>query len=97
MDMQIMIKQMCKSEFNDSDLKAICKSRGFPADGATSREIFENFFISTMGIQEALNSLTYEEIVFLHLFPYLSISTIPFKANLCNTSKVASFSVSISL
>lgn len=67
MDMQIIIKQMCKSELNDSDLKAICKSRGFPADGATSREIFENFFISTMGIQEALNSLTYEEIVFLHL------------------------------
>ncbi len=67
MDMQIMLKQMCKSELNDSDLKAICKSRGFPAREATSRDIFENFFLSTIGIKEALNSLTYEEVVFLHL------------------------------
>lgn len=65
--MQSMIKQMCKNELNDSDIKAICKSRGFPDDGATSREIFENFFISTIGIKEALNSLTYEEVLFLHL------------------------------
>jgi len=62
-----MIKQMCKSELNESDIKAICKSRDFPSDGASSRDIFENFFISTIGIKEALNSLTYEEIVFLHL------------------------------
>lgn len=67
MDMQIMLKQMCKSELNDSDIKAICKSRGFPDKKATSRDVFENFFISTIGIKEALNSLTYEEIVFLHL------------------------------
>lgn len=67
MDMQIMLKQMCKSELNDSDLKAICKSRGFPAREATSRDIFENFFLSMIGIKEALNSLTYEEVVFLHL------------------------------
>jgi hypothetical protein len=66
--MQIMLKQMCKSDLNDSDIKAICKSRGFPAKEATSRDIFENFFISTIGIKEALNSLTYEEVVFLHLF-----------------------------
>lgn len=58
---------MCKSELNDSDIKAICKSRGFPEKEATSRDIFENFFISTIGIKEVLNSLTYEEIVFLHL------------------------------
>ncbi len=67
MDMQIMLKQMCKNDLNDSDIKAICKSRGFPAKEATSRDIFENFFISTIGIKEALNSLTYEEVVFLHL------------------------------
>ena len=67
MDTQSMLKQMCKSDINDSDIKAICKSRGFPAKEATSREIFENFFISTIGIQEALNSSTYEEVAFLHL------------------------------
>ncbi len=66
MDMQSMLKQMCESDINDSDIKAICKSRGFPAKEATSRGVFENFFISTIGIEEALNSLTYEEVVFLH-------------------------------
>lgn len=67
MDTQIMLKQMCKSDISDSDIKAICKSRGFPAKEAISREVFDNFFISTIGIKEALNSLTYEEVVFLHL------------------------------
>ncbi len=67
MDTQSMLKQMCKSDTNDSDIKAICKGRGFPASEVTSRDIFENFFISTIGIQEALNSLTYREVVFLHL------------------------------
>ena len=67
MNTEIMLKQMCKSEINDSDIKAICKSRGFPAKEATSRDVFENFFISTIGIKEVLNSLTYEEVVFLHL------------------------------
>jgi len=67
MNMQIMLKQMCKNDLNDSDIKAICKYRGFPAREATSRDVFENFFISTIGIKEALNSLTYEEVVFLHL------------------------------
>jgi len=67
MDMQSMLKQMCESDINDSDIKAICKSRGFPAKEATSRDVFENFFISTIGIEGALNSLTYKEVVFLHL------------------------------
>jgi len=67
MDTQSMLKQMCESDINDSDIKAICKSRGFPAKEATSRDVFENFFISTIGIKEALDSLTYEEVVFLHL------------------------------
>ena len=67
MDTQSMLKQMCKSDISDSDIKAICKSRGFPAKEATSRDVFENFFISTIGIEEALNSLIYEEVVFLHL------------------------------
>jgi len=67
MDTQSMLKQMCESDVNDSDIKAICKSRGFPVKEAASRDVFENFFISTIGIEEALNSLTYEEVVFLHL------------------------------
>ena len=67
MDTQGMLKQMCKSDINDSDIKAICKSRGFSAKEATSRDVFENFFISTIGIKEVLDSLTYKEVVFLHL------------------------------
>ena len=67
MDIQHMLKQMCENDLSDADIKAICKSRGFPVKEAASRDIFENFFISTIGIKEALNSLTYEEVVFLHL------------------------------
>ncbi len=67
MDTQSMLKQMCESDISDSDIKAICKSRGFPVKEAASRSVFENFFISTIGIGEALNSLSYEEVVFLHL------------------------------
>jgi hypothetical protein len=62
-----MLKQMCESDISDSDIKAICKSRGFPVKEAASRSVFENFFISTIGIEEALNSLSYEEVVVLHL------------------------------
>jgi hypothetical protein len=65
--MQLKLKQMCQSELNDSDIKAICKNRSFPAKEATSRDIFENFFLSNIGLKEALSSLTYEEVVFLHL------------------------------
>ncbi len=67
MDTQSMLNQMCESDINDADIKAICRSRGFPAKEATSRDVFENFFISTIGVEEALNSLTYKEVVFLHL------------------------------
>lgn len=67
MDTQGMLKQMCRSDINDSDIKAICKSRGFSAKEATSRDVFENFFISTIGIKEVLDSLPYKEVVFLHL------------------------------
>ena len=68
MDIQTMLKHMCEDDLADADIKAICKSRGFPVKEATSRDVFENFFISTIGIKEALDSLTYEEVVFLHLF-----------------------------
>ncbi len=67
MNIQKMLRQMCEKDLNDTDIKAICKSRGFPVKEATSRDIFENFFISTIGVNEALNSLTYEEVVYLHL------------------------------
>ncbi len=67
MDMQGVLKQMCKSDISDSDIRAICKSRGFPVREATSRDVFENFFISTIGIWDVLNSLAYREVVFLHL------------------------------
>ena len=60
MNMQNMLKQMCKSKSNisDTDIKAICKSRGFPSKDITSREVFENFFISNIGIKDVLSSLT---------------------------------------
>lgn len=91
MDMQIMLKQMCRRDINDSDIKAICKSRGFPAREVTSRDIFENFFISHIGITEALNSLTYEEVVFLHLLNTINKEVgIDYFARLYGSAKYAS-------
>lgn len=58
---------MCHTVLSVADLKAICKSRGFVGKEAASRAIFENFFLSDIGVEAALGSLTREEIVFLHL------------------------------
>ncbi|MCD5416546.1 hypothetical protein LR032_05590 [Candidatus Bipolaricaulota bacterium] len=67
MDTSYMLKQMCRTVLSVADLKAICKSRGFIGKETASRAIFENFFLSDIGVEAALGSLTSEEIIFLHL------------------------------
>lgn len=67
METGYMLKQMCHTVLSVADLKAICKSRGFAGKEAASRAIFENFFLSDIGVEATLGTLTREEIVFLHL------------------------------
>lgn len=67
MDTSYMLNQMCHKVLSVADVKAICKSRGFSGKEAASRAIFENFFLSDIGVEAALGSLAHEEVVFLHL------------------------------
>jgi hypothetical protein len=62
-----MLHQMCHETLSAADLKAISQSRGFSAAEAGSRALFESFFLSDIGVASALQSLTQEEVVLLHL------------------------------
>lgn len=67
MDRGEMLHLMCSRDLAVADMKAICKSRGFTGKEAASRVLFENFFLSSQGVEAALVSLTKEESVALHL------------------------------
>jgi len=68
MNIQQMLSKMCHSDIlTESDINAICKSRGFSAREASSRTVVENFFFSKIGVAAALASLSHEEITLLHL------------------------------
>lgn len=62
-----MLTDMCHQVLSATDLKAICKSRGFSDREAASRAVFENYFLSDIGLEAALASLSREEIIVLHL------------------------------
>ncbi|NQU62813.1 MAG: hypothetical protein HQ517_00800 [SAR324 cluster bacterium] len=62
-----LLKKMCEKTLSATDIKAICKNRGFPSKAATSPAVFESYFLSDIGIQNVLTSLTAEEIALLHL------------------------------
>ncbi len=66
-----MLNKMCHEVLSDADIKAICKSRGFSAKEAASRALFENFYLSDIGIEAAMASLTKEETVCLHLLQFV--------------------------
>ncbi len=62
-----MLRKMCREQLGDADVRAICKSRGFSAREATTRAVFENFFLSEIGVAAALRTLSQREIATLHL------------------------------
>ena len=70
MNISQMLHQMCHQVLSNADVKAICKSRGFSARESASRALFENFFLSDIGVEAAIGSLTKEETVLLHLLKY---------------------------
>ncbi len=61
-----IVQDMCKTELNGADIRAICKARGFSFVNADSPSVFENFFISDIGLQEAYASLSRKDIAMLH-------------------------------
>jgi hypothetical protein len=70
MDIPVMLKQMCQT-ISNADLGAIHKARGFPGKGTVSREIFETYYLSSVGVEAALALLSDEEIALLHLLAHL--------------------------
>jgi len=72
MDVPQMLHNMCHRVLSNADIKAICKSRGFSVREAASRALFENFYLSDIGVQETLGSLNQEEIALLHKLKFVN-------------------------
>ena len=66
-----MLHKMCHEVLSNADVKAICKSRGFSTKETASRALFENFFLSDIGVEATIGSLTKEETVLLHLLKFI--------------------------
>jgi hypothetical protein len=70
MNKQEMIQHMCNYYLSDTDIKAIAKNRGFSATETKNRQIFQNYFLSDIGLKKAMASLTQKEQIFLHFLSY---------------------------
>ena len=51
MDKDKMLKQMCRVELNQADIKAICKLRALPPACLQSRTLLQHNFLSDAGIE----------------------------------------------
>ncbi len=70
MEVNKMLNDMCREALSDADIKAIGKARGFSTKEISSRSNFENIFLSHIGMESALASLSKDEIAMLHLLKY---------------------------
>ncbi len=66
MDVSYMLHEMCHNVLSAADIKAIGKSRGFSAKEIATPALLANFFLSPIGVQTALQSLSREEVAFLY-------------------------------
>ncbi|MCF8075072.1 MAG: hypothetical protein K9K87_02765, partial [Desulfotignum sp.] len=69
-----IIKKMCRAELTQTDVKAICKFRGFSSPQSASSEIVETLLTSDVGLKRALDSLTRKEVIMLHFLAALGNS-----------------------
>ena len=67
MDKDKMLKQMCRFELNQVDIKAICKLRALPPACLQSRTLLRHHFLTETGIEKALATLDQREVLCLHL------------------------------
>jgi len=70
-----MLTEMCQKILSETDIKAICKSRGISASEAASRKVFENFFLSEIGLENVMASLNEKEITLLYLLKSKTVDT----------------------
>ena len=71
MEVSDILHGMCSGDLSNADIKAICKYRGFSEKEASSRALFENFFLSDRGVEKAIASLGDAEARLLHLLKLL--------------------------
>lgn len=62
---------MCGFGLTNTDFKAICAARGFPAKYASARVLFEHVFLSGTGVAQVLAKLNSEQLLLLHLMDFL--------------------------
>ena len=58
---------MCNDDLTQADIRAISKSRGLSRTEIANRTTFENFYLSPVGVEQAMATLTPAEIALLHL------------------------------
>ncbi len=67
-----MLNRMCHGLLAGSDVKAICKARGFPAEAGASPGVLETLFLSPRGLGGVFATLDSNEIALLHLLKHSS-------------------------
>lgn len=66
MSIPSLLQSMC-ADLPDVDINAIRKARGFSSSETASRTSFASYFVSSIGVAEAMQNLSAEEITTLHL------------------------------
>lgn len=66
MSISNLLHEMCV-DLAEADLNAIRKARGFSPSETASRTSFASYFVSSIGVTEALQNISAEEIITLHL------------------------------
>lgn len=61
------LHQMCHNLLSQADINAIGKARGFTATELSSRAALENYYLSPIGVSQAMSKLTPDEVAQLHL------------------------------
>jgi len=67
MEFSYMLNQMCHEVLSNADVNAICKARGFIKTETDNRSQFESFYLTSIGLEAALRTLSPAEIACLHL------------------------------
>lgn len=67
MNMATLLHQMCHDFLSQADINAMGKTRGFTAVELSSRTTLENFYLSNIGLPQAMKLLSNTEVALLHL------------------------------
>lgn len=81
-----LLHSMC-ADLPDADLNFIRKARGFSSSETASRSAFASFFVSSIGISDAMQSLSAEEAITLRLLHETGEVDIPFFERLYSSAR----------